>query len=81
MAVFKTLDLRGLPFTNGFDLALRELKRIRIDGILEIIMDKKRNFTGAFRKWAAERGHKVSDIDDDNRMVRVFIQKGRQNVS
>ena len=79
MAVFKTLDLRGVSFTGSFDLALRELRRLRIDGILEIVMDKRKNFKEVFRKWATEHGHRVSDIDDHNRMVRVFIKKGRNS--
>jgi len=78
MILFKTLDLRGLPFSYGFDLTSKELKRIKIDGILELIMDRKKNFTEAFKKWAKSNGHKVSNVDDDNRMVRVFIKKGKK---
>ena len=80
MILFKTLDLRGLPFTYGFDLTSKELKRIKTHGILEIIMDRKKNFTEAFRKWANNHGHKFSKVDDDNRMVRVFIKKGKKKV-
>ena len=78
MTLFKTLDLRGLHFTNGFDLALREIKRIKINGILEIILDRKNNFTEAFQKWAQNNGHKFSDVEDDNSMVRLFIKKGKK---
>ena len=80
MNLFKTLDLRGLTFTSGFDLTAKELKRIKIDGILEIIMDQKKNFADAFKKWAKSNGHKFSNVDDGNRMVRVFIKKGKKKV-
>ena len=80
MTLFKTLDLRGLHFTNGFDLTSQELKRIKINGILEIIFDRKRNFTEAFRKWAKNHGHKFSNVDNDHRMIRVFIKKGKKSI-
>lgn len=75
MAVFKTLDIRGLSFFNAFEMTSKAFTGIRKDGILEIILDKKRNFTDAFKSWAKSRGYKISDIDDDHRMVRLFIRK------
>jgi len=43
---------------------------------LELIVDKKRNLTDAFSRWAKSQGYKISDIEDDPRMVRLLIQKG-----
>ena len=79
MVLFKTLDLRGLPFSNGFQLAQQEFGHIKKNGILEIILDRKKNFTEAFKNWARTNGHNISDIDD-NLMIRLFIKKCRQRV-
>ena len=76
MTLFRTLDLRGLPFKNGFDLALREFKRLKINGMLEIIIDRKKNFSEAFRKWVVDHGHRTSNMDDGSQTMRVFIRKG-----
>lgn len=78
MVLFKTVDVRGLHFTYAFELALKELRRIKKNGILEIILDKKKNFTAAFKNWARDNGHNFSDLDNDNRMIRIFIEKGRK---
>ena len=80
MVIFKTLDLRGLTFSNGFQLAQREFGRIKKNGIMELILDPKKNFTTAFKDWARSNGHNISDIDDDNRMIRIFIKKCKQRV-
>jgi hypothetical protein len=61
MEMFKSLDIRGLSFYKAFDLAL--------------ILDKKKNFTEDFTKWAKSQGCRISDIEDDPRMVRLFIHK------
>jgi TusA-related sulfurtransferase len=76
MKTFKTIDIRGLSFFNALQLASKEFTRIKKNGILELIVDKKRNLTDAFTKWAKNQGYKISDIEDDPRMVRLFIQKG-----
>ncbi len=75
MEAFKTIDIRGLSFFNALQLASKEFTRIKKNGILELIVDKKRNLTDAFTKWAKNQGYKISDIDDDPRMVRLFIKK------
>jgi TusA-related sulfurtransferase len=76
MENFKTIDIRGLSFFNALQLTSKEFTRIKNNGILEIIIDRKRNLTDAFSKWAKNQGYKISDIADDPRMVRLLIQKG-----
>ena len=76
MEMFKTLDIRGLSFFKAYQLASAEFRRIKKNGILELIVDKKKNFTEDFSKWAKSQGCKISDIEDDHRMVRLFIRKG-----
>ena len=80
METFKTIDIRGLSFFNALQLASKEFTRIKKNGILELIVDKKRNLTDAFTKWAKNQGYKISDIEDDPRMVRLFIQKGSRAI-
>ncbi len=80
MEMFKTLDIRGLSFFNAFQLASEEFRGIKKNGILELIVDKKKNFTDDFAKWAKSQGCKISDIEDDPRMVRLFIRKGSKAV-
>lgn len=76
MEMFRTLDIRGLSFFKAFELVSAEIRRIKKNGILELILDKKKNFTEDFAKWAKDQGCKISDIEDDPRMVRLFIHKG-----
>ena len=76
MENFKTIDIRGLSFFNALELTSKEFTRIKKNGILELIIDKKRNLTDAFSKWAKNQGYKISDIDGDHQMVRLLIQKG-----
>ena len=76
MENFKTIDLRGLSFFNALQLTSEEFSRIKKNGILELIVDKKRNLTDAFSKWAKNQGYKISDIEDDRHMIRLLIQKG-----
>ena len=76
MEMFRTLDIRGLSFFKAFQLASDEFRRINENGILELILDKKKNFTEDFSKWATSKGYKISDIEADHRMVRLFIRKG-----
>ena len=78
--MFKTIDIRGLSFFSAFQLASEEFGSIKKNGILELIVDKKRNFTDAFSHWAKSQGHKISDIEDDPRMVRLFIRKGSRPI-
>ena len=80
MEMFRTLDIRGLSFFKAFQLASDEFKRIKKNGILELILDKKKNFTEDFSKWAESQGYKISDIEADHRMVRLFIKKGSRIV-
>ena len=80
MEMFRTLDIRGLSFFKAFQLASDEFKRIKKNGILELILDKKKNFTEDFSKWAKSQGYKISDIEADHRMVRLFIRKGSRIV-
>ncbi len=75
MAMFKTLDIRGLSFFNAFQETSKAFSRIKTNGALEIILDRKKNFTDAFKTWAKNQGYMISDIDDDHRMVRLFIKK------
>ena len=80
MEMFRTLDIRGLSFFKAFQLASDEFSRIKKNGILELILDKKKNFTEDFSKWAKSQGYKISDIEADHRMVRLFIKKGSRIV-
>ena len=75
MEMFKTIDIRGLSFFSALQLASQEFDRIKKNGILELIVDKKKNITDALSKWAKNQGYKISNIEDDPRMVRLFIHK------
>ena len=76
MENFKTIDIRGLSFFNALQLTSKEFTRIKKNGILELLIDKKRNLTDSFTKWAKNQGYKISDIKDEPLMVRLLIQKG-----
>ena len=80
MEMFKTLDIRGLSFFSAMQLASKEFSSIKKNGILELIIDKKRNVTDAISRWAKTQGYKISDIEDDPRMVRLFIRKSSQAI-
>ena len=80
MEMFRTLDIRGLSFFKALQLAKEEFARIKKNGILELIVDKKKNFTEDFSKWAKSQGLKIFDIEDHPRMVRLFIRKGSSHV-
>ena len=80
MEMFKTIDIRGLSFFRALQLASQEFDRIKKNGILELIVDKKRNITDALAKWAKNQGYKISDIEDDPRMVRLFIHKSSRGI-
>ena len=43
MENFKTIDIRGLSFFNALQLTSKEFTRINKNGILELLVDKKRN--------------------------------------
>ena len=76
MQIFKTLDIRGLSFFSASDQMAKAFKGVKRHGILEIILDKKKNITEAFQRWAEARGYSVYNRDEDPRMVRLFIKKG-----
>ncbi len=80
MEMFKTIDIRGLSFFSALQLASQEFNRIKKNGILELIVDKKRNIADALSKWAKNQGYKISDIEDDPRMVRLFIHKSSRGI-
>jgi len=80
MEMFRTLDIRGLSFFKALQLATDEFRRIKKNGILELIVDKKKNLKEDLSKWAENQGFKISDIEDDHRMVRLFIRKGSRPV-
>ena len=80
MEIFKTIDIRGLSFFSALQLASKEFDRIKKNGILELIVDKKRNIADALSKWAKNQGYKISDIEDDPRMVRLFIHKSSRAI-
>jgi len=75
MTSFKTLDIRGLSFFSATDLMAKSFAKICHNGVLELILDKKKNFTDALESWAQNKGYKISDIDDGNRLIRIFIKK------
>jgi len=76
MHIFKTLDIRGLSFFSASNKMAKAFKGVTRNGILEIILDKKKNVTEAFQRWAEARGYSVFNRDEDPRMVRLFIKKG-----
>ena len=78
MTVFKTLDIRGYSFFNALEMVNNEFKKIQMEGILEIILDKKRNFLDAYQSWADSKGYKTSDVDEDNLRIRWFLKKGKK---
>ena len=80
MEMFKTIDIRGLSFFSALQMASQEFNRIKKNGILELIVDKKRNITDVLSKWAKNQGYKISDIEDDPRMVRLFIHKSSRAI-
>ena len=80
MEMFRTIDIRGLSFFSALQLASKEFDRIKKNGILELLVDKKRNITDALSKWAKNQGYKISDIEDDPRMVRLFIHKSSRAI-
>ena len=43
-------------------------------------VDKKRYIADALSKWAKNQGYKISDIEDDPRMVRLFIHKSSRAI-
>ena len=75
MTIFKTLDIRGLSFVNGYEQVVEAFQEIKINGVLELILDPKKNFTEAFKKWAHSEGHRTVDVGTDNLMIRLFIRK------
>jgi TusA-related sulfurtransferase len=76
MTLFKTLDIRGHSFFNAFQMTSKAFTSIKKNGALEIILDRKKDFTDAFKAWAKSKGYALSDIDEDHRMIRLFIRKG-----
>lgn len=75
MTVFKSLYIQGLPFFNGYKKAIGAIRKVKIDGVLELILDPKQNLIQAFKKWAHSEGHRATDTSDDSNVVRLFINK------
>ncbi len=78
MTVFKRLDIRGMSFFHAYTKASKALEGVKANGILEIILDKKRDFTDAFQRGAESKGYKVSDRNENAGLIRLFIQKANQ---
>lgn len=75
MTIFKSLDIRGLSFFNGYEQTLEAIREVKINGVLELILDPKKNFTQAFKKWADSEGYRATDVNDDSQIIRLFIRK------
>ena len=75
MTIFKTLDIRGLPFFSSYERTLKAIREVKIDGVLELILDSKKNFVQAYKKWARSEGYHATDMDDGNQTIRLFIRK------
>jgi TusA-related sulfurtransferase len=75
MHVFKTLDIRGLSFFSASNKTTKAFKGVTQNGILEIILDKKKNLTEAFQQWAKTRGYSIFNRDEDPELIRLFIKK------
>ena len=75
MTIFKTLDIRGLSFFDGYEQTLEAIRKVKTNGVLELILDPKTNFTQAFKKWTHSEGHRATDLKNDNRITRLFIRK------
>jgi len=78
MTVFKTLDIRGMSFFQAYNKASKALEGVKANGILEIILDKKRDFTDAFQRGAKSKGYRVSDMNENAGLIRLFLQKVNQ---
>lgn len=78
MSVFKTLDIRGQSFFDAFHLTNQAVNDVKSNGMLELILDKKRNFLEAFRSWASSKGYDISGVNEDQDLIRVFIKKVAQ---
>jgi len=78
MTVFKTLDIRGMSFFQAYNKASKALEGVKANGILEIILDKKRDFTDAFQRGAESNGYRVSDMNENAGLIRLFLQKVNQ---
>ena len=79
MTVFKTLDVRGHSFFNALEMVNTAFKQIQMNGMLEIILDKKRNFLDAYQDWASSKGYKTSDIEENSLMIRWFLKKCKKS--
>ena len=75
MTIFKTLDIRGLPFFSSYQRTLEALREVKIDGVLEIVLDPKNNLMQTFKKWASSEGYHATDMDDGSQTTRLFIKK------
>ena len=75
MTVFKTLDIRGLPYFSSYQRTLEAIREVKIDGVLELILDPKNNFMQAFKKWARSEGYHATGMDDGSQTTRLFIKK------
>ena len=75
MTIFKTLDIRGLPFFSSYQRTLEALREVKIDGVLELVLDPKNNFMQTFKKWARSEGYHATDMADGSQTIRLFIKK------
>ena len=75
MTVFKTLDIRGLPFFNSYEQTIEAIRDIKVNGVLELILDPKENFIQEFKKWANSEGYRATGVNGDNQIMRLFICK------
>ena len=75
MTVFKTLDIRGLSFFLSYQKTIEAIQEVKINGVLELILDPKRNFLQEFKKWANAEGYHATDVDDGSQIIRLFIRK------
>ena len=75
MTIFKTLDIRGLSFFSGYEQTLEAIREVKINGVLELILDPKENLIQAFKRWAHSEGYRATDVTDNNRIIRLFIRK------
>ena len=63
------------PFFDGYEQTLEAIRKVKTNGVLELILDPKKNFAQAFKKWAHSEGHRATNFKDDNRITRLFIRK------
>ena len=76
-------DLSFGKYVDIRNAEIRKFCEIYIVFIFEFVsvtVCKKRNIADALSKWAKNQGYKISDIEDDPRMVRLFIHKSSRGI-